>query len=123
MSIAVDRVEAATADNATAVELLGVELLEEHARRLAARFTISRRPRGRGRTHLRRLNDTRRALRDPYQLLAADCARGETPAPATEWLLDNFHIIAATDRDIVRDLPASFFRRLPTIAAEEFADT
>ena len=42
-------------------------------------------------------------------------------SPAAEWLLDNFHIISAAARDIHHDLPASFFRRLPRIAADEFA--
>src|SRR5260221_9459788 len=102
------------------IELLGIDLLEEHSRRLAALFTVARKPRNAGRAHLRRLNENRRALRDTYRVLAEDSSRGEPSAPATEWLLDNFHIIAAAARDIVRDLPPSFFRRLPTIAADEF---
>jgi Ser/Thr protein kinase RdoA (MazF antagonist) len=36
-------------------------------------------------------------------------------------LLDNFHIVLASLRDIHHDLPPSFFRRLPRIAADEFA--
>jgi cellobiose phosphorylase len=102
------------------IELLGIDLLEEHARRLAALLTVARRPRNAGRAHLRRLHENRRSLRDTYRVLAEDSSRGEPAAPATEWLLDNFHIIAAAGRDIVRDLPPSFFRRLPTIAADEF---
>ena len=42
-------------------------------------------------------------------------------SPAAEWLLDNFHIISAAARDIHHDLPPSFFRRLPQVAADEFA--
>src|SRR5712671_926068 len=102
------------------IELLGIELLEEHARRLAALLTVARKPRNGGRAHLRRLNENRRSLRENYRLLAEDASHGEPAAPATEWLLDNFHIVSAAGRDIVRDLPASFFRRLPTIAADEF---
>ncbi len=102
------------------IELLGIELLEEHARRLAARFTVARRRRRSGRTHLRQLNDSRRALRTTYRALADDALHGESAGPATEWLLDNFHIVSSAGRDIVRDLPPSFFRRLPTIAADEF---
>jgi cyclic beta-1,2-glucan synthetase len=103
------------------IELLGIELLEEHARRLAARFTVTRKPRNNGRAHLRKLNDSRRSLRATYRDLADDASRGEPAGPATEWLLDNFHIVSAAGRDIVRDLPPSFFRNLPTIAADEFA--
>ena len=46
---------------------------------------------------------------------------GEQRSPAAEWLLDNFHVISAAARDIRHDLPPSFFRRLPRIAADEFA--
>ena len=106
---------------AAPIELLGIELLEEHARRLAALFTVAGRPRGRGRIHLRRLKENRRALGAVYVAMAEDARRGEPVSPATEWLLDNFHVMSAAARDIVRDLPASFFRRLPTIAADEFA--
>src|SRR5574339_736533 len=53
--------------------------------------------------------------------LLADDARLEPLAPAGEWLLDNFHSISAASRDIHHDLPPSFFKRLPQIAADEFA--
>ena len=78
-------------------------------------------PRGRGRGHLRRLNENRRKLTAVYVALAEDAQKGEPASPAAEWLLDNFHVVSAAGRDIVRDLPAAFFRRLPTIAADEFA--
>ena len=78
-------------------------------------------PRGRGRGHLRRLNENRRTLTAVYVALAEDAQKGEPASPAAEWLLDNFHVVSAAGRDIVRDLPAAFFRRLPTIAADEFA--
>ncbi len=78
-------------------------------------------PRGRSRGHLRRLNENRRKLTAVYVALAEDAQKGEPASPAAEWLLDNFHVVSAAGRDIVRDLPAAFFRRLPTIAADEFA--
>jgi cyclic beta-1,2-glucan synthetase len=102
------------------IELLGIERLEEHARRLAALFTVGRRPQNRGRTHLRRLSSNMRALRATYRALSVDASRGEPASPATEWLLDNFHVATEAARDIARDLPPSFFRRLPTIVADEF---
>jgi len=102
------------------VELLSAELLEEHARRLAALLSIARRRHGSGRVHLRQLKAHMRALRDVYTAFAGD-ARHEAMPPAVEWLLDNFHIISAAARDIQHDLPPSFFRRLPQIAADEFA--
>jgi cyclic beta-1,2-glucan synthetase len=101
-------------------ELLSIELLEEHARRLAALLSIAPRRRGLGRAHLRQLKEHMRALRDVYTALAQD-AQQEPMSPAAEWLLDNFHIISAAARDIHHDLPPSFFKRLPQIAADEFA--
>ena len=74
-------------------ELLSIELLEEHARRLAALLSIAP-ERGSGHAHLRRLKGHIRALRGVYTALADD-ARLEATSPAAEWLLDNFHIISA----------------------------
>jgi len=102
------------------IDLLGIEPLEEHARRLAALFTVSPRRRG-GAAHLKLLRRHTKTLRHVYTSLAGDVARGEPSSPAAEWLLDNFHIVLAAVRDIHHDLPASFFRRLPWIAADEFA--
>src|SRR5205814_698427 len=104
-----------------AIELLGLERLEEHARRLAALFTVSWRPRGGSRVHLKRLRQHTAVLRQVYRALADDAKRGEPSSPAAEWLLDNFHVIVAALRDIHHDLPPGFFRRLPQIAADEFA--
>jgi len=104
----------------SSIELLGIEPLEEHARRLAALLTVSRR-RPFGRTHVKRLREDTRALRETYTSLADDAARGEPSSPAAEWLLDNFHIVIAALRDIHHDLPPTFFRRLPRVAADEFA--
>jgi cyclic beta-1,2-glucan synthetase len=101
-------------------ELLSIELLEEHARRLAALLLLAPRRAGRGRAHLRQLRRHMRELRTVYTALAED-ARHEPVSPAAEWLLDNFHIISAAARDIQHDLPPSFFRRLPRVAADEFA--
>ena len=73
-------------------------MLEEHARHLAALLSLARRRRGKGRAHLRRLDEDARRLRETYSALAED-ARRESVSPAAEWLLDNFHIIAAAVRD------------------------
>ena len=101
-------------------ELLSMELLEEHARRLAAMLSLSPGRRGQRRTHLRQLKAHMQALRKTYTLLAED-ARREPMPPAAEWLLDNFHIATAAARDIQRDLPPAYFSRLPRVAADEYA--
>ena len=104
-----------------AIELLGLEPLEEHARRLAAAWTPLRQMRGGSRVHLSRLDHHARVLRRVYTALAEDVRRGDPATPAAEWLLDNFHTISATIRDIRHDVPASFYRRLPSVADDEFA--
>ena len=69
------------------IELLGIEPLEEHARRLAALLTVSNRGRVSSRTHRKRLRQHARTHRQVYTL----------------WLLDNFHIVVAALRDIRHD--------------------
>src|SRR5919109_5194433 len=100
-------------------ELLGIEALEERARRLAAALTVDGRASA-PRVHLRRLNAHMAALRDVYTSVAEDARGGEAPSPAAEWLLDNFFVISTAARDVRHDLPASFFRRLPRVAADEY---
>jgi cyclic beta-1,2-glucan synthetase len=104
----------------TTLELLGIEPLEEHARRLAALLTV-RAPRRGSATHLKRLDAHMRALREVYVSLTDDGRLGEERTPAAEWLLDNFHLISAAARDIRHDLPRSFYQRLPVVASDEFA--
>jgi len=81
----------------SAVELLSVELLEEHARRLAALISTAPHGSSNGRVHIRQLKAHMRALRQVYTQLAGD-TESEAVSPAAEWLLDNFHIIAAAAR-------------------------
>jgi cyclic beta-1,2-glucan synthetase len=102
-------------------ELLGIELLEEHARRLAALLTLARQQRPSRRSHLRQLSAHTRALREIYAIVAEEVRGGEVASPAAEWLLDNFHVISGAVRDVRHDLPAAFFRRLPRIGSDEFA--
>ena len=59
------------------LELLGIDLLEEHSRRLAALLSLARRRRGNSRVHLRRLDEHARVLRRVYTALADD-ARHDT---------------------------------------------
>jgi cyclic beta-1,2-glucan synthetase len=113
--------EAAAVPAEGGIELLGIEPLEEHARRLAALLTVSQRTRGSSHAHQKRLRQNSRTLRQVYTALADDAKRGEPSSPAAEWLLDNFHIVVAALRDIRHDLPPAFLRRLPLIAADEFA--
>jgi len=97
-------------------ELLGVERLEERARTLAAEFTLARDPRRGPPRLLRRLSEDARALRAAYRALAGDVRRGETTTPATEWLLDNFHVVEGELREIRHHLPSRYYLELPKLA-------
>ena len=61
----------------TSLELLGIEPLEDHARRLAALLTVRTSRREIDRAHLKRLDAHMRALRQVYIALADDARRGE----------------------------------------------
>lgn len=102
-------------------ELLSIERLEERALALAARFTIDPNPHRRARNIFPRFEDNVRVLGDAYRTLAHDVRTGQFVASAAEWLLDNFHLITAEVTDIRRNLPRTYYRELPTLAAREQA--
>jgi cyclic beta-1,2-glucan synthetase len=102
------------------IELLSIEQLEEHARRLAARFSVAPRGGASRRAHLRQLAAHMRALREVYTAFADEAAH-EAISQAAEWLLDNFHLASSAARDIHHDLPPSFFKRLPLVISDEYA--
>src|SRR4029453_18503459 len=101
-------------------ELLSIDLLEEHARRLAALLSVVPGGSLARRTHLRQLNGHMQALRDVYRQLGADSGQ-ETLSPPAASLLANFHIVAPPAKDSHHDLPPSFFKTLPRVATDEFA--
>src|SRR5579862_3912921 len=102
-------------------ELLSIERLEERALALAARFTIDPNPRRRARDTFPRFEDNVRVLRATYRTLADDVRHGLFVVTAADWLLDNFHLIAAEISDIHRNLPRTYSRTLPTLSTREHA--
>jgi cyclic beta-1,2-glucan synthetase len=116
-----DRRKKSKTDKPFRAELLSIERLEDRARALAARFTIDPSPRRRSRNAFPRLDDNARALDEAYRIMAEDVHRGAFVTPATEWILDNFHLVAAEIRVIRQDLPRGYYRELPKLAAREHA--
>lgn len=102
-------------------ELLSIERLEERALALAASFTIDPNPRRKSHNIFPRFEDNVRVLRGAYRTLADDVRTGQFVASAAEWLLDNFHLVTAEVTDIRRNLPRTYYRELPTLAARERA--
>ena len=108
------------ADRPFREELLSTERLEERAASLAAHFTLDPR-RDRVRNIFPRFHDNARRLRHAYRILADDVRSGEFITPATEWMLDNYHLVTAEVRDIRLHLPRTFYRELPTLASRDHA--
>ena len=99
-------------------ELLDIERLQDHARALAARFTVDRRRRRRRRL-LARLEDNARVLGQTYRLLASDVRARLHVSPAGEWMLDNYHLVLAEIRSLREYLPRRYYAQLPTLAAPD----
>lgn len=104
-------------------ELLSVDQLEQHARRLAGVLTPIRGTRRGARAHLRRVAANGRVLRDVYSAMQDDVRRSEVVPPSAEWLLDNFHLISAAIRDVIHDLPPAYYRRLIKVSASAYGVT
>jgi len=102
-------------------ELLSIERLDERARALAARFTIAPNPRRRARNLFPRFDENARVLAQAYRTLSEAVHRGEFITPAAEWLLDNFHLVAAEISNVRESLPLSYYRELPKLALRELA--
>jgi cyclic beta-1,2-glucan synthetase len=102
-------------------ELLSIERLEERAKALAARLTVDPLPRRNSRDLFPRFDDNARVLKQAYLSMAADVHAGEFVTPATEWLLDNYHLVASEIRDVRQNLPRGYYRELPKLATRALA--
>ncbi|MCC6407547.1 MAG: carbohydrate-binding protein [Planctomycetes bacterium] len=122
-----DRTRAPAADahdrsgTTTEGEPVSVGSLEEHAKTLAAAFTLARSSGAVKHDVLAQLELDLSVLRRAYRVLADDVRNGEIVDPAVEWLLDNFHLLESQARALRHDLPARFYRRLPKLSARELS--
>ncbi|MGQ0485338.1 MAG: GH36-type glycosyl hydrolase domain-containing protein [Hyphomicrobiales bacterium] len=101
-------------------ELFGIERFREHAHSLARSQTAAGPPVA-VYSVVRRLRDDARSLLEAYKELSANAAAGRPITPATEWLIDNYHLIQEQVRQTMADLPQGFYRQLPKIAAGPLA--
>ncbi|MBS0013986.1 MAG: hypothetical protein KFF46_08440, partial [Desulfobacterales bacterium] len=62
-----------------------------------------------------RLNAQKRVLWKAYRHFARQVEKEFIQSPASEWLLDNFHIIQEAWRNIQEDMPVQFYRQLPKL--------
>ncbi|MEO5760925.1 MAG: carbohydrate-binding protein, partial [Vicinamibacteria bacterium] len=99
-------------------ELLNLERLEERCRAHATELTVALSRRGAS-AHRAHLRENGRILREAYGAFAEDVKVDVIP-PAAEWLLDNFHLVEVEILNIEQDLPKSYFRELPKLAAPDW---
>ena len=94
-------------------ERLGLERLEGYATRLAAACILA--PPGANSPLLQRFVENKRVLIEVHAKLVALGDRRSLPGIDAEWLVDNFHIIADSLREVRRDLPPGYDELLPKL--------
>lgn len=100
-------------------ELFGMERLEQHGRTLAAAQPVTLSPPA-VMSLQHRLNDNAKVLLAAYRASAAELEKGGSVVPAAEWLLDNYHLVAAQIREIREDLPPRYYQQLPKLSQGPF---
>jgi hypothetical protein len=97
-------------------ERLGLERLESYAARLATACVLAP-PRRAGSPLLRRFVENQRVLNQVHRRLVALGDRRSLPGIDAEWLVDNFHIIADSLREVRHDLPPGYDELLPKLSS------
>ena len=100
-------------------ELFSAERLEEHARSLAAAQAVAAVP-TRGHSLSRRLVENGTVLLAAYRNTVDAIGEGRAITPASEWLVDNYHLVERHIREIHSDLPTGFYRQLPKLTEGPF---
>jgi cyclic beta-1,2-glucan synthetase len=100
-------------------ELFGVERLEQHAESLASAQRVTKTPVAVLSLHAR-LKDNAAVLLSAYRATAAELESGRAVVPASDWLLDNYHLVEEQIREIRDDLPSGYYRQLPKLAEGPF---
>jgi cyclic beta-1,2-glucan synthetase len=101
-------------------ELFSLNQLERHGEALADWHEIDHRP-GPDRL-LSRLADNEQVLVNAYQVVTEVVAEKRPVSPASQWLLDNFHVIEEQIRTTRRHLPKQYSRGLPRLLNGPSAD-
>jgi len=90
--------------------------IQEHAQRHAGEQRVDPRPQQTTEL-LKRLKQSRLWIRQVCAELAAASRLEQKATPAADWILDNEYILEGTARDVLLNLPRSFYQQLPTLAA------
>jgi cyclic beta-1,2-glucan synthetase len=100
--------------------LFSVERLETHARSLAVAQIVAAKA-TRGLPLSARLADNGAVLLSAYRSIVAAIDEGRAITPASEWLIDNYHLVEKQVRQISTDLPPGYYRQLPKLVTGPFA--
>jgi cellobiose phosphorylase len=103
-----------TQDEPIRAEVLSLEQVRQHARRLAGRHRLEAKPR-RDRL-LARFEENARVLEETYRLLRPAAAEGQELPPAGVWLLENYYLIQAQIRMARHHLPRKYSMELPQLS-------
>jgi cyclic beta-1,2-glucan synthetase len=95
-------------------ELFSAERLEQHAKSLAEAQRVGSGP-FRIVSLPRKLRRNARQLVADYRALAKTANAAKPITSAGEWFLDNFYIVEEQAREVVKDLPPSYYRELPKL--------
>ncbi len=90
--------------------------IQEHAQRHAGEQLVDPRPQ-RSIELLKRLRQSRKWIRQVCADLSAASHLEQKTTPAADWILDNEYILEGNSRDVLINLPRSFYQRLPILAS------
>ncbi|MCB2215194.1 MAG: cyclic beta 1-2 glucan synthetase [Desulfobulbaceae bacterium] len=93
--------------------------IHEHARRHAGEQVLDSRP-NRSVELLKRLRKSQTWIRQVCADLSAATHLEQKTTPAADWILDNEYILEGNTRDVLVNLPRSFYRRLPVLASAHY---
>src|SRR5205814_10167936 len=91
--------------------------LSEHATGLAGSLRVGREVQARGKSFLRRLRETDRALDWANASLTMSAEAHHAFTLSAEWLLDNAYLIREQVADLRKSLPQKYYGKLPLIAS------
>jgi cyclic beta-1,2-glucan synthetase len=93
--------------------------IQEHAQRHAGEQRVDRRT-GRSAVLLKRLRESRHWVRRICADLGAASRLEQKATPAADWILDNEYVLEGNVRDVLVNLPGSFYRQLPILASDPY---
>lgn len=74
----------------------------------------------RGKDLFRRFNENQKVIEAAYFELSEAAQEKEPLTPGVEWLLDNYHVIQQNAREVKKDLPPTYYRKLPKLKRGDF---